>query len=404
MIHLHSWLGIGTNLLLGSSLFVAQDQPDKQQQIQEHNRKAQAYLQEKRPDLALPELQAVVALDPTNTDAVANVGVLLFFRNDCANALPQLQAANSQRSGLWRIQFLLATCEVRMGDTTSARTNFESAFPHLEDPKMKLEAGTSLIQIYEGSDYLERAAQMVATLRIDNPTNVPLIHEAYRLHTKLASEAMLALSLVDPNSAEMHQVIGHEALRYGDVPGAIAQYREAIKVNPKLSGIHLELADALNNSTNPTIRSQAEGEYRIAVQLNPKDERALCRLANIEIEHGKVEKAFADYTTAAKLAPADIDAQLGLAKALLLMHKPDEAQPVLEKVLQLEPQNDLAHYQLSRVYWQKGRKEDANREIELYKKYKAMKQKLRDLYKQMRITPPDAVQESTAETDEAREK
>lgn len=86
------------------------------------------------------------------------------------------------------------------------------------------------------------------------------------------------------------------------------------------------------------------------------------------------------------------------------MHKADQAQPILEKVLQSEPENDLAHYQLSRVYWQKGRKEDANREVELYKKYKAMKQKLADLYKQMRITPPDAVAASINEPAKAKKK
>lgn len=404
MSFLHRWFGIAAGLLLASSLCLAQDQPDKQQQIAEHNRKAQEYLQEKRPDLALPELQAVVELDPTNTDAVANVGVLLFFKNDCANAVPQLRAANAQRSGMWRIQFLLAVCEGRMADMAAARSDFESAFPHLDDPKMKLEAGTSLIQIYEADDNLEKAAQTVSVLRTAYPTNVPLIYEAYRLHTKLAGEAMVALSLVEPNSAEMHQVMGHEALRYGDFPAAIAQYREAIKINPKLSGIHLELGDAMNNSADPTIKNQAEGEYRTAVELNPHDERALCRLADIEIEHGDPDKALADYRKATQLAPTDIDAQVGLAKALILVHKPDQAQPILEKVLQMEPENDLAHYQLSRVYWQKGRKDDANREIELYKKYKVMKEKLRDLYKQMRITPPDAVLRSTTEPDNSKEK
>jgi len=404
MVLLYRWSGVAAGILLSSILCFSQEQSDKQQEIAEHNRKAQEFLQQKRPDLALPELQAIVALDPANTDAIANVGVLLFFKNDCSNAVPQLRAANAQRSGMWRIQFLLAVCEARMGDITAARSDFENAFPHLEDPKLKLEAGTSLIQIYESSGDLEKAAQIVAALRADNPTNVLLIYEAYSLHTKLAGEAMLALSLVDPNSAEMHQVMGHEALRYGDFPGAIVQYREAIKINPNLSGIHLELADALLNSTNPTIKSQAEGEYRIAVQLNPHDERALCRLADIELEHGDLEKAFEGYKQAAELAPTDIDAQLGLAKVFLLMHKPDEALPVLERVLQMEPENDLAHYQLSRVYWQKGRKEDANREVELYKKYKAMKQKLADIYKQMRITPPDAVLSSTREADDAKEK
>jgi len=391
------WLQVGTGLLLACGLCLAQDQADMQQQIAEHNRKAQEYLHQKRPELALRELQALVALDPTNTDALANIGVLLFFKGDCANAVPPLQAANAQRSGLWRVQFLLAVCEGRLGDQAAARTGFESAFPHLEDPKLKLEAGTALIEIYESADDLDKAAQLVKTLRADNPTNVTLLYESYRLHTKLAGEAMLALSLADPGSAEMHQVIGHEALRYGDFPGAIAQYRDAIKINPKLSGIHLELGDALNNSTNPAIKSQAEGEYKLAVELNPRDERALCRLAETEAEHGDVDRANSNYAAATKLAPADIDAQLGLAKVLLIMRKPDVAQPILENVLQLEPENEMAHYQLSRLYWQKGRKDDANREVELYKKYKAMKEKLRDLYKQMRITPPDAIAAALAE-------
>lgn len=400
----YRWPGVMAGILLCSTLCFPQDPSDKQQQIAEHTRKAQEYLQQKRPDLALPELQAVIALDPTNTDAVANAGVLLFFQNDCANAVPQLRAANSQRSGMGRIQFLLALCEGRLGDKAAARADLEGAFPNLKEPKLKSEAGSSLIQMYESSDDLEKAAEVVAALRADNPTDVQLIFESYRLHTQMANEAMLAMSLVDPNSAEMHQVMGHEALRYGDTSGAIAQYREAIKINPKLSGVHLELGDALNNSADTKVKSQAEGEYRLAVQLNPNNERALCRLADIEVERGDSDKALADYTTAAKLAPSDIDAQLGLAKALLMQRKADEAEPILEKILQAEPENDLAHYQLSRVYWQKGKKDDANREVELYKKYKAMKQKLRDLYKQMRITPPDAVAAATAEPSEARGK
>src|SRR5215831_4341891 len=135
MVLLYRWSGVAAGILLSSILCFSQEQSDKQQEIAEHNRKAQEFLQQKRPDLALPELQAIVALDPANTDAIANVGVLLFFKNDCSNAVPQLRAANAQRSGMWRIQFLLAVCEARMGDITAARSDFENAFPHLEDPK-----------------------------------------------------------------------------------------------------------------------------------------------------------------------------------------------------------------------------------------------------------------------------
>jgi len=43
--------------------------------------------------LAIPEFRAIVALDPKDVDALGNLGVLLFFQGDYANATPQLRAA-----------------------------------------------------------------------------------------------------------------------------------------------------------------------------------------------------------------------------------------------------------------------------------------------------------------------
>ena len=38
-----------------------------QDQINQHTQLAQQYLRQQRPDLAIPELQAVIALEPENT-------------------------------------------------------------------------------------------------------------------------------------------------------------------------------------------------------------------------------------------------------------------------------------------------------------------------------------------------
>lgn len=61
--------------------------PSRQAQIKQHSQLAQQYLSEQRPDLAIPELKAVVALDPKNLDARANLGVLLFFANNMRTPL-----------------------------------------------------------------------------------------------------------------------------------------------------------------------------------------------------------------------------------------------------------------------------------------------------------------------------
>jgi len=65
--------------------------------------------------------------------------------------------------------------------------------------------------------------------------------------------------------------------------------------------------------------------------------------------------------------------------------------------VKLEPSSAVAHYRLAVLYQKKGRAEDAKREVDLYKKYRETKEKLRTLYDQLMIQPP---QITTQEADE----
>ena len=91
-----------------------------QDQIAAHSRLAQQYLNERRPDLAIPEFQALVSLEPRNLDAQGNLGVLLFFQGDYVKAEPHLRAALEMQPNLTKIQTLLGMAEKRTGDTTKA--------------------------------------------------------------------------------------------------------------------------------------------------------------------------------------------------------------------------------------------------------------------------------------------
>ena len=89
---------LGMVLCLGLLASFSQSNPCRQQQIESHSHKAAEYLKEDKPDLAVPEFRAIVALDPNNVDAHGNLGVLLFFQGAYAEAIPQLRAAlRSQR-------------------------------------------------------------------------------------------------------------------------------------------------------------------------------------------------------------------------------------------------------------------------------------------------------------------
>jgi Flp pilus assembly protein TadD len=53
---------------------------DVQQKIGALEHQVQKYLQEQKPQLAIPVLREIASLDPNNVNAQANLGVLLFFQ------------------------------------------------------------------------------------------------------------------------------------------------------------------------------------------------------------------------------------------------------------------------------------------------------------------------------------
>jgi tetratricopeptide (TPR) repeat protein len=379
----------GIGLLLSYALCFAQTANDKQSQVEEHSRKAQEYLRDKQPRLAIPELQALTALDPDNVEAQGDLGVLLFFQGSPAEAIPHFRAALEKRPDLAKIRGLLGMAENRSLDFADARKDMEAAFPLLPDRRFQVQLGLELVGLYTQSGDLEHAAAVIAQLRQADPDNVEVLYAGYRVYSDLAGESMLALSLAAPDSAQMHRVIAHEETRQGNNAGAIAQYRKAIALDPKLPGIHFELAELLYSSQDEKEKKEAKQEYLAALAENREDEKTVCKLAEIDAEKGNTQKAFEGFTRAVQLQPADTDAKLGLAKTLIEMNQLDKAQALLEETVQLEPSNAIAHYCLATLYRKMGRMDDAKREVEAYKKYKDMKEKLRTLYEELQIQPKE---------------
>jgi tetratricopeptide (TPR) repeat protein len=382
-------------LFLGLLQGVAQSGASRQQQIDAHNRQAQQYLKENRADLASAEFRAIIALDPTNVDARANLGVMLFFQGDYADAIPQLRAALKLRPTLWKIEALLGMSEKRTSDTQGALDDLEKAFPGLQEEKIRIDAGMELIEIYNETGDLDKAAGIVSVLRGSYPTNVDVLYASYRIYSDLAGESMLSLSMVDPDSARMHQVMAHEMARQGDTEAAVRNYREALKLAPQLPGLHFELAEALHASASPAEKQEAEGEYKAALAVNPFDEESERRLGEIAAGRGDQKEAYTYYSRAIQLQPNDAEADIDLAKILISMNQPEKAEALLERAIQLDPTTAVAHYRLSFLYRNAGRTADAQRELEAYRKYKQMKEKLREVYRQMRLNTTEVQSDET---------
>ena len=245
-------------LLLSSLIAIpslSQSVSSQKAQIALHLRQAQQDLRDRRPELAVQEFKAVVALDPNNADARGNLGVLLFFRADYSEAVPQLRAALKLKPDLWRIQSLLGLAERRLGDDSAGRADLEASFPHLDEAKIKIDVGRDLIDSYSASGDLDKAATVASALLKVEPTDPGLLYTAYRIYSDLAGEAMLDLSIAAPESGQMHQARAHELYRERDLPGAITNFRKAIAADPNLPGAHFYTERGAPQSAEPLLQT-----------------------------------------------------------------------------------------------------------------------------------------------------
>jgi cytochrome c-type biogenesis protein CcmH/NrfG len=216
-----------------------------------------------------------------------------------------------------------------------------------------------------------------------------VLYAAYRTYADLSGESMLSLSLVAPDSAQMHQLLAHELIRQGNTNDAIAEFRKAVAIDPNLPGVHFELAELLSTSQDPVVKKEAKQEYDAALKSNPQDEKSIWRLGEIALQTGDVELAKEDFSKAIALRPDDSDAQLDMAKVLIQMNQPAKAQAVLEQTVQLDPTNATAHYRLATFYREQNRMDEAKQQLELYQNLRDEKDKLRAVYKGLQIQPTE---------------
>lgn len=377
----------GTFFFAGPLAGLSQEKETRGQQIESHRQKAAEALQSNRPDLAAAEFRAILAIDPNNVDAHGNLGAVLFFQGAYSEAVPELKAALKLRPTLWKTQALLGIGEKRIGKIAEARRDLEKAFPNVSEPKIRTQTGMELIELYSSTGELEKAATVVGTLRRLEPTDGTILYTAYRVYSDLADESLLSLSVVDPNSARMHQAMAHELAKRGNTAEAIENYRSALKLDPQLPGIHFELAEMLNTLGTSASTQEAESEYKAALLANPRDEQSERRLGDIALQANDLQKAEEHYSRALELQPNDPDANVGLAKVCMSRNDPQKAEVLLRHALDLDPTNATAHYRLGTVYRQTGRTADAKRELEDYQKYRKMKEKLRDVYRDLHREP-----------------
>ena len=352
-------------------------------QVEMHFRQAEKYLSENAPELAVKEFEAILATSPGNATALANLGAIAFLQGDCPTAASDFRGALQHEPTLIKAEALLAICERRLGDP-SAQSLLQSSFSQLQDKKIRTQVGIELVSSYYEQGDLEHTSSTLGVLLQLNPDDVEVLYMAQRVYQEMSDDTLNKLAILAPDSARMQQVISERLINSGNPTGAIEHYRAALKINPKLPGVHFEIGESLLQvSTAGSTLVDAEKEFSEAIKNDGDSARIEDKLGMIDAWNSHLDQAFRHYKRAYILNSYDTDAQFGIAQILMEKQEPKEALPYLQDVVKADPMNTDARYRLAMACKQLGLSEEFRKQLAIFRESKAISSQVADLYSQM---------------------
>ena len=355
--------------------------------LKENLQRGEVALKANDQDAAADAFRAALAIDPKNVEANANLGAIAFLHGDCSGAMRNLRTALAVSPDLVNAQALIAMCEKRMGEP-AARTDLESAFAKLKDPKLRVQVGVELADVYYQNGDLDHTLPVVHELVELAPDNADILFFAQRIYSEAADDTMNKLALIAPDSARMQQLIAERLINAGDLNGAIEHYRKALAADPRLPGMHFELAEAiLEGSNQAAAQVDAVKELDAAVSGEGDNSRIECTYGRIAGLQSKFDEALEHYQRAYKMDPSSGEAQLGMGKSLADENQPEEALKYLRMAVQTDPMNASAHYRLARVCHDLHLDEEAQKETKLFQEIRQAKDRVAQLYREMNRRP-----------------
>jgi len=238
--------------------------------------------------------------DPSDLQSMQMRGIVLFRMNLPEKAIPILEKAHTSAPiANADPNYVLALCYIATGRYNDARHAFAAQYGFAPDS-----AAAWLF-----------SARMLFRQELTAPA---------------AGAARQALAL-DPHLPLAHRLLGEIALAKGDVPGALAELEQEIRVNPLDGETYNRMGDAYLRSGQPDRAQQALDR---AVLLEPD--------------------ASGPYIL--------------LGKTMLEQHDPVMATMYLQHAEAMDPSNPMTHMLLGRAFAESGRKDDAQREFQVVQK------------------------------------
>ena len=164
-----------------------------------------------------------------------------------------------------------------------------------------------------------------------------------------------------PGNPRARTHLGFDLQKAGRLTEAIAQYEEAVRLQPDYVDAHLDLGTALLGMDRP---QEAADHCREVLRLMPDDLGARVDLGNALLQMGKMTEAVAEFEQVLRTKPDSVEAHNNLGNALFRQGRLAEATQHWEEAVRLKPEYSDAHQNLGMALLRAGRVAEAEAQWE----------------------------------------
>jgi tetratricopeptide (TPR) repeat protein len=318
---------------------------------------------------AIAAYQKLVRAAPQVAQFRANLCVADYSARRYPQAAVACREALKLDPGLKAPQDFLALSLAEGGDCKEALPALVKAFDATREAPMKRQLGLDGVTCAMSLGDTGHATELLNTLVETFPNDPDILYTASHVYSDLSTLLSERLLRVAPGSSRAHE-FNAEVLEFqGKMQDAAAEYRKVLAIDPSAPNVHYRLGRLLlrmgdDNQTLQQAREQFEDELRV----NPDNAAAEYELGQMAWRARDWNRAVEHLRRAAQDEPRSPSILVALGRAWVSAGQAQAAMAPLLTAVRLAPNDATAHYELAIALLHLGRKQQADRQMALYRR------------------------------------
>jgi len=275
----------------------ATGQSSAQGEIELSFRAGQAALRQGDFALAIEEFKKVLTLDPSLLEAEVNLGLSYQGLLQYDVAVRYLDKALRERPNLVGLNVVAGMDYIKLGAPEKAKPFLDRALKL--DPSNR-DAHEAMALYHLSQENFRGAAVEFRQIAALDPDKAEAWFKLGHEYLDLAARLAYRGARLYRESAWGHRFLGDMLFQRNRWEDAAQEYRKALGIEPRQSGLHTLLGEAYLHAGK---LEESEAEFRLELQLDSRNELAWLGLANLQLAKGQPSEALDSVAKVWQISP-----------------------------------------------------------------------------------------------------